>query len=115
MSKEPGKQSSTTYQQVAGNIAPESAGAEQKTFGVLDLFQIQRRANTPFHEFKIEVDRLVCQPVCDAKIRCQYLKTAVLLEKHQLYLVGSIYSVRLTILPANFPAGLRSQPVILGI
>lgn len=49
-----------TYQQVASNIAPECTGPEKKTFSVLDLLEIQRRANAPLHEFEVEINRLVC-------------------------------------------------------
>jgi hypothetical protein len=53
-------QAVATYQQVAGNITPECTGPEEKTFSVLDLLEIQRRANAPLHEFEVEINRLVC-------------------------------------------------------
>lgn len=50
-----------TCQQVPSNIAAKGPGAEQKALGVLNLVEIQIGGNSPFHEFEIEVHRLISQ------------------------------------------------------
>lgn len=46
-----------------GDIAPESARAEEQTSGRGDLFEVERGEDAPAHELEVQIDSLACEPV----------------------------------------------------
>ena len=108
------------YEQVAGHVAAEGAGAKEEALGRRHDLQVERRHQAPPHEAEVQVDRRRGQP---ARVRaephslgseahaCAVLSRAGPASTHR---IGSIIGPRSMCRGCSLSCSFFSQPIALG-